>query len=104
MRNLDRYTKTLPFDRFRRQSGLEVALLRARQRAGCSRYSWSGTSYSAAWPRSPVTARLRLRARTDTSHEDIMYLSLFLRDGIVYIPTLARTDAGFHVTVEPVVT
>ena len=31
-----------------------------------------------------------------------MYCSCYLRKGIVYVPTLARTTAGFHLVVGPV--
>ena len=31
-----------------------------------------------------------------------MYIHVYLRQGVVYMPTVARTDAGFYMNVEPV--
>jgi hypothetical protein len=31
-----------------------------------------------------------------------MWCHLYVRDGLAYIPTAARTEAGFHVDIEPV--
>lgn len=31
-----------------------------------------------------------------------MYIHVYLRQGIVYMPTVARTEAGFYMNVEPV--